>query len=44
MSLLFGKGMQAFEQDAKAEREKVQTSPIAHSNKKSRLKQKPTKY
>ncbi|MDO6655912.1 MULTISPECIES: hypothetical protein [Bacillales] len=43
MSLLFGKGMQAFEQDAKAEKEKVQTSPTAQFNKKSRLKQKPTK-
>ncbi len=43
MSLLFGKGMQAFEQDAKAEKEKVQTAPAAHFNKKSRLKQKPTK-
>ncbi|WP_347550123.1 hypothetical protein ABFG93_00965 [Pseudalkalibacillus hwajinpoensis] len=43
MSLLFGKGMQAFEQDAKVEKEKFQTDPIAQFNKKSRLKQKPTK-
>lgn len=43
MSLLFGKGMAAFEQDAKSEKELVKTSPAAHQNRKTKLKQKPTK-
>lgn len=43
MSLLFGKGMAAFEQDAKTEKERVKTAPAAHLKQKSKLKQKPTK-